>query len=341
MKSYVAFDVSKQTTHAVVMAADGRVLKRQKLPTEPLSMLQFVKRYGGAVETVGLETGPWSVWLYHELSSAGLPVVCMDAFHAHRTLSAKLNKTDAKDAEGLADLLRVNYYRAVHVKSWPAYHQRGLLQARNKLVAQRTSLQNHIRGMLGTFGIQLGTGSGSKFARLVEDALQTRPELGLMIEPLLTAWQVLRTQAATLFKTIRAKARRDADCQRLMTMPGVGPIVATSFVAMIDVAGRFASSRSVGAYLGLTPKRYQSGQHDHQGRISRAGDRQMRGLLFEAAQVLMFRAGGKADALQHWARNLAARTSRKKALVALARRMAVIMHAMLINQTDFQDQAAG
>ncbi len=322
------------------MQEDGAVIKRRKLKTEPEALISFVQRYGGDVEAVGLETGPLSVWLCHELGAAGLPVVCMDAFHAHRTLSTKLNKTDAKDAEGLADLLRVNYHRSVHVKSWTAHQRRGLLKARDMLVAQRTGLQNQMRGLLENFGIVLGAGRGGRFAAMVEEALQDRTELVRIIEPLLAAWRMLRAQAVDMFKTIRTEARADEQCQRLMTMPGVGPIVATSFVAMVDDASRFTNSRSIGAYIGLTPKRYQSGKQDRQGRISRAGDQHMRGLLYEAAQVLMFRSKSKADQLQAWARALAERIGRKKALVALARRMAVIMHAMLVNKTDFRDLPA-
>ena len=209
------------------------------------------------------------------------------------------------------------------------------------LVARRTARQNQIRGLLENFGIVLGSGRVGRFAPLVQDALQDRTALGSIIAPLLSAWRALRAQAAEPFKTVRRSARDSEDCRRLMAMPGVGPVVATSFVAMIDDAGRFGNSRSVGASVGLTPKRYQSGKRDRQGKISRAGDRQMRGLLFEAAQVLMFRSQGKADGLQAWAKALAERVGRKKALVALARRMAVMLHAMLVKKTTFRDFAAG
>jgi transposase len=336
VQQYVAFDVSKQTSEAVIVDEAGNRLVSRKVATDPAALAAFVEKYGANVALVGFEAGPLSTWLYHELKGAGLPVVCIDSWRARAALSARLNKTDRTDAEGLADLLRAGFHHAVYVKSYAAHEVRAMLKARDTLVAQRRTLQNTIRGLLETFGLVLGKGAGGRFAVLVEEALESRPSLRRSIEPLLAIWRATRAAAAAMHRQLRAMARADADCCRLMTTPGVGPINALAFTSAIDDPFRFHDSRAVGAYFGLTPRRYQSGKSDHTGKISRAGDGFMRSLLFEAAQCLAFRST-RTPALKAWFEALAARVGRKKALVALARKLAVIMHAMLVHGRDFDE----
>jgi len=337
VRQYVAFDVSKQSSEAVIVDATGTCLVRRKVATDPLAMAAFVRKHGANVVLVGFEAGPLSTWLHHELKGAGLPVVCMDSWRARAALSARLNKTDRTDAAGLADLLRAGFHHEVHVKSYAAHEVRTMLKARDSLVAQRRTLQNTIRGLLETFGLVLGKGAGRRFAALVEEALFSRPSLRPAIEPLLGVWRAAREAAAAMHRRLRAMASADADCRRLMTTPGVGPINALAFTSAIDDPTRFHDSRAVGAYFGLTPRRYQSGKSDHTGKISRAGDGFMRSLLFEAAQCLAFRSS-RAPALKAWFEALAARVGRKKALVALARKLAVILHAMLVHGRDFDEK---
>jgi len=344
VQQYVAFDVSKQSSEAVIVDVAGNRLMSRQVATDPSAMIAFVATYGRNVALVGFEAGPLSTWLYHELTGAGLPVVCIDSWRARAALSARLNKTDRTDAAGLADLLRAGFHHEVHVKSYAAHEVRTMLKARDSLVAQRRTLQNTIRGLLETFGLILRRGSGGRFAVLVEDALGSRPSLRPAIEPLLRVWHAAREAAAAMHRRLRAMARADADCRRLMTTPGVGPINALAFTSAIDDPARFHDSRAVGAYFGLTPRRYQSGKSDHVGKISRAGDGFMRSLLFEAAQCLVFEAAqclafrsSRAPALKAWFEALAARIGRKKALVALARKLAVILHAMLVHGRDFDE----
>ena len=336
MQQYVAFDVSKQSSEAVIVDGAGNRLVSRKVPTDPLAMAAFVAKHGVNVVSVGFEAGPLSTWLYHEMKGADLPVVCIDSWRARAALSARLNKTDRTDAMGLADLLRCGFHHPVYVKSYAAHEVRTMLKARDTLVAQRRTLQNTIRGLLETFGLVLGKGAGGRFAMLVEEALESRPSLRASIEPLLKVWQATREAAAAMHRQLRAMARADAECRRLMTTPGVGPINALAFTSAIDDPSRFHDSRAVGAYFGLTPRRYQSGKSDHTGKISRAGDSFQRSLLFEAAQCLAFRSN-RAPALKAWFEALAARVGRKKALVALARKLAVIMHAMLVQGRDFDE----
>jgi transposase len=328
--------VSKRSSEVVIVDEAGNRLVSRKVATDPLAMAAFVAKHGANIVSVGFEAGPLSTWLFHEMKGAGLPVVCIDSWRARAALSARLNKTDRTDAAGLANLLRCGFHHPVYVKSYAAHEVRAMLKARDSLVAQRRTLQNQIRGLLETFGLVLGKGSGGWFAVLVEDALASRPSLRRSIEPLLKVWQATREAAAAMHRQLRAMARADSDCCRLMTTPGVGPINALAFTSAIDDPTRFHDSRAVGAYFGLTPRRYQSGKSDHTGRISRAGDKFERSLLFEAAQCLAFRST-RALALKAWFEALAARVGRKKALVALARKLAVIMHAMLVHGRDFDE----
>ncbi len=343
----------------MIVGETGKRLVSRKVATDPSAMAAFVAKRGTNVVSVGFEAGPLSSWLYHELKDAGLPVVCIDSWRARAALSARLNKTDRTDASSLADLLRCGFHHPLYVKSYAAHEVRAMLKARYSLVAQRRTLQNTIRGLLETFGLVQAKGAGGRFAVLVEDALESRPSLRASIEPLLRVWQATREAAAAMHRQLRAMARADVDCCRLMTMPlqgllaaslpGIGsmaswpsmasarspvglrgprgPAWALAFTSAIDDPSRFRDSRAVGAYFGLTPSRYQSGKFDHIGKISRADDGFMRSLLFEAAQCPAFRSA-KAPALKAWFEALAARICRKKALVALARKRAVILHAM-------------
>ena len=224
MQRRVAFDVSKQSSEAVIVDETGNRLVSRKVATDPAAMAAFVQKYGENVVSVGFEAGPLSTWLYHEMNEAGLPVVCIDSWRARAALSARLNKTDRTDAAGLADLLRCGFHHPVYVKSYAAHEVRTMLRARDTLVAQRRTLQNTIRGFLETFGLVLGKGSGGRFAVLVEDALESRPSLRRSIEPLLRIWRATREAAAVMHRQLRAMARADADCRRLMTTPGVGTI---------------------------------------------------------------------------------------------------------------------
>jgi len=167
--------------------------------------------------------------------------------------------------------------------------------------------------------------------RLVENL----PELATLVEPLLVVRRVLREQIAVLHRRLLAIARDDEVCRRLMTIPGVGPVVALTYRATVDVPARFRNSRAVGAVFGLTPAKHQSGESDRTGGISRCGDEMMRVMLYEAAQILLVRAT-KWSWLKAWAMQIARRRGLKKAIVALARRLAVIMHRIWIDGTEFR-----
>jgi transposase len=336
MGEYVGLDVSQKETSICVVDEVGRIIAEGKVATEPATMAAFLaKRAPGAVR-VGLESGGLSEWLHDELRARGVPAICLEARQAHAALSGnKLNKTDRNDARGLAQLVRTGWYQEVCIKSAAARRVRGLLASRGLLIATRMNLENQIRGLLKGAGLLLGKTGQQGFADRAVTLSADIPHLAELIGPLLAVRETLVRQLAILDKALRAEARQDAVVRRCMTMPGVGVVTALAFRAVIDEPTRFASSRTVGAYLGLTPRRYSSGEIDYSGRISKCGDRWLRSYLFEAATVLLSRVS-RWCALKAWAVRLAKRIGLKKAKVALARKMAVILHRMWADGTDFR-----
>jgi transposase len=276
---------------------------------------------------IGVETGAMTPWLVHELRKLGLETVCLDARHARAALKMQINKTDQNDAEGLAQIVRTGWYRSVHVKSLDSHRVRAILGARAQLVGMRTRLSNHIRGVLKTFGLLPGGMRGLPFDRKVEALLASRTDVALIVQPMLAAWRQLREQITAFDKSIRMLVKSNSACRLLMSVPGIGVLSALAYVSTIEDRARFACSRSVGAHLGLTPRQYQSGEVDRSGRISRCGDSLARTLLYEAAVAILSRMK-KASSLKDWALAITKRSGAGKARVALARKLAVILHSV-------------
>jgi len=334
MVEYVGFDVSKEETSFCVKDADGRVLARGKAATDPDALFAVVKEHCLCPELIVMETGTLCHWLVRALSTHGLRVVLIDARQAHAVMKLQHNKTDANDADLLAEIARTGFFRAVAVKSEDAQGDRMVLKARLHLVRQRRDTENAIRGLMASFGHRFPRGVG-KFSRRVRAILEAHPELGAAIDPLLGARAALAACLQALDKVVMARAKASPACRLLMTAPGVGPVTAMAFASTIDDPGRFASSRAVGAYAGLTARRNQSGEMDYSGRISKHGDAMLRSLLYEAANSLLT-VVRKAHPLKDWARRVKKRSSHKKACVALARKLAVILHRMLANGEAFR-----
>jgi transposase len=288
---------------------------------------------------IGLETGPLTTWLWQALTDAGLPMVCLDARQAKAALNMRINKTDDNDAEGLAHLVRSGWYREVRVKSREAMLVRSLLGARTQLLGMVTDLSNQIRGLMKTFGLVVPKGAGKIFEANVRRLLEGEALVAGVVLPLLESWRAVRARAADLDRQLLSVVRGSATCRRLMTIPGIGAVVAASFVAAVETPENFTTSRAVGAWIGLTPRRYQSGQVDYDGHISRRGDARLRALLYEAATAMLTRVQGESE-LRRWGLALKKRLGFKRAAVALARKMAVIMHAMWKNGADFDPKAA-
>ena len=333
MVEYVGLDVSKEATAYCVMDEKGKVLARGKVASDADALFAVLKEHCLCPERIVLETGTLSNWLARELRKRGLPVTIVDARQAHAVLRLQHNKTDENDATVLAELARTGFYRSVAIKSERAQKRRMLLKARAHMVEQRRSRQNVIRGLMGTLGIRFPRGSG-KFARRVGAVLVERPDLAVIFEPLVGELEAIERAIRQLDRAVEAEAKADPACLLLMTAPAVGPLTAVAYVATIDEADRFAKSRAVGAYLGITSRRNQSGEMDYSGRISKQGDGMVRALLYSAANSLLTRVR-RAHPLKAWARRVKKRTSHKKACVALARKLAVILHRMLISGEAF------
>lgn len=342
MSVFAALDVSQEQTAICVIDGDGSILAEGEAATCPDAITAWLARSTPSLEKVGMETGPLAVWLWNALSAKGLPIVCLDARHANAALKMMPNKTDRHDARGLAQIVRTGWFKEVRIKSHGAYVVRALLTARDALVSIRVRLENEVRVLLKTFGILFGKRVGGFLRRaeeIIAGELAVAPELRPIFEALVAARHAIVDRIRTLDAQVRAVARQSEAVRLFMTAPGVGPITALAVAAAFDDASRFRRSSSAGAYLGLTPKRYESGEISRNGRISRRGDKMTRTHLFEAANAIMTRKIGGSH-LRDWAVVIAKRTGPRKAKVALARKLAAILHAKWRTGAPFGDRAA-
>src|SRR4051794_22444469 len=330
MKQYVGLDVSQDQTSICVVDESGRVLWQGKCASTPEAIAATLNSKAPGAERIGLESGPLSIWLCHGLTALGLPVVCLDARHAKAALKLQLNKSDANDARGLAQIVRTGWYREVAIKSLDGQLVRALITARAQLVAQRVDLGNQI--LLKPFGLLAGKGVGKTFAEKVRSLVPDGP-LHEVTEALLRAWEAINKEVATLSRRLVTEARQDDTVCRLMTAPGVGVLVALTYVSTIGDPARFPHSSSVGAYVGLTPRRFQSGETDYTGKISRCGDRLTRTYLYEAAGIILNR-------VSRWSTLYGvghpAGPEDRPQEGAVARKLAVILHRMWRDGTEFR-----
>lgn len=336
---YVGLDVSLKETSICIIDGDERIIWRGQARSTPDAIATALAKHGPNAYRIGLESGQLSTWLFHELTALGLPVICIDARYAKAALSMKLNKTDANDALGLAQIMRVGWYREVSVKSMDCHAIKAVLTVRAQLVSQVTTFKNSIRGVLKTFGIVLARGLRSQFPARVREAVASYPALCQVLEPILRALEATRAQLIVYDRMIRQIASTNDTARQLMSTPGVGVVVALAYICGVEDPARFKRSSSVGAYFGMTPTRYQSGEVNRTGRISRRGDGMVRGYLFEAAKVLLGRAS-RPSALKAWGEQLRARMGSKKATMAVARKLSLILHRMWVTGRPFDFGAA-
>jgi transposase len=335
MALFVGLDVSLRTTSICVVEANGSPVWEGKAESEPTTLIKALIGWRSEITLVGLEACPLSEWLFGALVESGFQTVCIETRHAQRFLSSRPNKTDRSDARGIAEMLRLGHYRPVHVKSKASQLLRITLTARQKFAEHMVAIETTIRGLLKVHGLKLGNVHRCTFATRVETLLADAPELRIAIEPLLEVRNMMRKQKVLLDRQLGAIARKDAVCKLLMTIPGVGPIVSLAFKATIDDPCRFKDSKAVAAHLGLTPRIHQSGEIDRSGHISKCGDKMMRHALYEAANSHL-RISKKWSVLRAHGVKLAKRAGSKKACVAVARKLAVIMHRMWVDGTEFR-----
>ena len=335
MDHFAGLDVSVKETSVCIVDDTGRIVREVKVASEPEALLPVLKNPAYHFKRIGLEAGPLSQWLFSALAEAGLPVICVETRHMRAVLKAQINKTDRNDARGMAQMMRAGLYRPVHVKTLRSQKLRMLLTHRKLLQSKAIAIDNDLRGTLRNFGLKVGMVGTVKFEARIQELVENLPDLAVLVEPLLVVRRVLREQIGILHRRLLAIVRDDEVCRRLMTIPGVGPVVALTYRATVDVPARFRNSKAVGAVLGLTPSKYQSGESDRTGAISKCGDEMMRVMLYEAAQVMLTRTN-KWSWLKAWAMKIARHRGMKKAIVALARRLAVIMHRIWVDGTEFR-----
>jgi transposase len=335
MEHYAGIDVSLESASVCVVDAGGKIIREGKVASEPQALIGWFGSLGLKLERIGLEAGPLSQWLYAGLRQAGLAVELLETRQVRAVLATMPVKSDRNDARGIAQLIRMGWFRPVHCKSMAAQEVRAVLTARKLVQSKLLDLENHLRGILRGFGLKIGKTTSRTFAGRVEDLVANHGSLELLAAMLLPSHAVLLAALKAFDKQVRAMARADTKAKLLMSVPAVGPIVALSYASAIDDPRRFTSSKRVGAHFGLTPKKYQSGQTDYTGRISKIGDATVRTALYEAAHIMLIKPIKGCTALKSWAMRIARRSGMKKAKVALARKLAVILHRMLASATPF------
>jgi transposase len=340
MEYFCGIDVSLEQSSVCIVDAKGRIVREAKVPSERDALIAWFQDLDLPQSRIGMEAGPLSQWLYAGLAENGFAVELIETRHVRDAFKAMPVKTDRNDARGIAQLMRLGWFRPVHCKSLPAQEVRAVLTARKLMQAKLHDVEMSLRGILRGFGLKIGRTTSRTFDGRVRELVEGHPTLMTIAEALLAARSVLHREFQGLERQVRTLARRDDRARLLMSAPGVGVLVSLTYTSAIDEPERFKRSKQVGAHFGLTPTRYQSGEKDVTGRISKIGDRGVRTALYEAAHTILTKPV-KAGTLKSWAMRLAARAGKKKAKVALARKLAVILHRMLVNGAPFDaDRAA-
>jgi transposase len=339
MNHYAGIDVSLECSSVCVVDASGQIVREVEVASEPEALLSWFRSLGFGVARIGLEAGPLSQWLYAALRDASFAVELLETRHVRDAFKAMPVKTDRKDAQGIAQLMRLGWFRPVHCKSIEAQEVRAILGARKLVQSKLHDIEMNLRGTLRGFGLKVGRTTPNRFAARVTELVEGQPTLQVIATSLLAVHAVLLREFKGFEKRVRIMARQDERVRLLMSTPGVGALVGLTYVSAIDDPERFKSSKQAGAHFGMTPKKYQSGQTDITGRISKIGDKAVRTALYEAAHIILTKPV-KGGTLKSWAARLAKRVGMNKAKVALARKLAVIMHRMLVDRTPFNPAAA-
>jgi transposase len=340
MEYYAGIDVSLECSSVCVMDGSGKFVREAKVASEPEALIGWFGLLGLDLERIGLEAGPLSQWLYAAMREAGLAVELLETRHVRDAFRAMPVKSDRNDARGIAQLMRLGWFRPVHCKSMDAQEVRAVLTARKLVQTKLLDVENSLRGILRGFGLKVGKTTPRSFAGRIQELVDGQPNLEAIGEALLSVRAVLQREFNAFERRVRAMARLNARTRLLMSTPAVGPIVALTYAAAIDDPARFKSSKQAGSHFGLTPKKYQSGETDRSGRISKIGDASVREALYQAAHVMLTKPVKDCSELKGWAMRIARRAGMNKAKVALARKLAVILHRMLANGTPFNPAAA-
>lgn len=336
MKHYIGLDISMKQTSVCIVNQSGKVIIETTLPTDPKILADWIKQTKLEIEQVAIESGSLSQWLVSSLTRLGIPAICIDARHLSAVLSMNKNKNDRNDARGIAQALRVHFVRQVQIKPSEDVAIGTLLNARKVLVEQRTRLKNTIRGLLKSYGIRITTTGHSSFTKAVQEKVDLIPLMAQRgLNALIATYSETKNHIEELDKEVQAVAKQEEDIQLLKTIPGVGDIIALNYKVALGSPNRFKNSRDVGAYFGLTPREYSSGEVTKKGSITKCGHSQLRSLLVEAGIVILTRTQSWSK-LKAWGLKIARKKGMKKASVAVGRKLAVIMHRMLITKEPFK-----
>ena len=340
MNYYAGIDVSLEASSVCVIDASGKIVREAKVASEPAALIAWLGSLGLELTRIGLEAGPLSQWLYAGMREAGLVVELLETRHVRNAFKIMPVKTDRKDAHDIAELMRLGWFRPVHCKSIAAQEVRAMLTARKLMQSKLRDVENHLRGILRGFGLKVGHTTARSFAGRICELVSGQANLEAITQALLAVHAVLLREFNGFEKRVRIMARTHVQAKLLMTTPAVGPIVGLTYACAIDDPARFKSSKQTGVHFGLTPKKYQSGQTDYTGRISKIGDAAVREALYQAAHVMLTKPVKGCSQIKSWAMRIARRAGMRKAKVALARKLAVIMHRMLADAKDFNPTAS-
>jgi transposase len=341
MEHYAGIDVSLECSSVCVLDASGKIIREAKVTSEPEALINWFRSLGYELNRIGLEAGPLSQWLFAAMRKAGLAVELLETRHVRKAFEAMPVKSDRNDARGIAQLMRLGWFRPVHCKSMGAQEARSQLTARKLVQSKLRDVENSLRGILRGFGLKVGKTTELRFAGRIEELVGGHPHLEMIAKSLLAVRAVLRNEFKVFEKQVRKMARSDTRTRLLISTPAVGPIVALTYASAIDDPARFKSPKQAGAHFGLTPKKYQSGETDYTSRISKIGDSSVRTALYEAAHIMLTKPVKGCSALKSWAMRIARRAGMSKTKVALARKLAVIMHRMLVEGKPFNAAAVG
>jgi transposase len=340
MEYYAGIDVSLECSSLCVVDGTGKIVREGKVSSDPEELICWLRAQGQELHRIGLEAGPLSQWLFAAMREAGLAAELLETRHVRDAFKAMPVKSDRNDARGIAQLMRLGWFRPVHCKSINAQEVRAVLTARKLVQTKLQDVENSLRGILRGFGLKVGKTTARSFAGRIQELVKGHPSLETIGEALLSVRSALLREFNAFEKRVRAMSRSDARARLLMSTPAVGPIVALTYSSAIDDPARFKSSKQTGSHFGLTPKKHQSGQTDRSGRISKIGDAAVREALYQAAHVMLTKPVKGCTQLKSWAMRIARRAGMRKAKVALARKLAVILHRMLANATPFKPAAA-
>ena len=331
MDRFVGIDVSLESCAVCVVNQSGAVVREAKVVCEPEPLIVFLRALDRAVVCVGLEAGPLSQWLHRHLREAGFEAVLMETRQVKGARKAMPIKTDRRDALGIAQLIRMGRFWPVHCKSVPAQELRALLGARRTLQKSMISIELSMRGMLRGFGLELGRVTRRRLPERARELAEGNEMLAAMVASMLRGHAALRSELARLENRLRRIARTDRVVRLMMTVPGVGAIVALRVKAGIDDPARFRSSKNVGPHFGLMPRRTRRGGRDQRRGRQKRPHRPVPGGDCDALPL----AGEKlAQGLGRM--QVARRRGMKRAVVAVARRRAVVLHRMWSDGTTFQ-----